>query len=47
MLTLFEDKEKQGWGESPPAWLYYLGTISLVCCSLWGCKDLDTTEQLN
>ena len=20
---------------------------SLVCCSLWGCKDSDTTEQLN
>ena len=20
---------------------------SLVCCSLWGCKELDTTEQLN
>ena len=23
------------------------GLGSLVCCSLWGCKDLDTTEQLN
>ena len=23
------------------------GQVSLVCCSLWGCKDLDTTEQLN
>ena len=20
---------------------------SLVCCSLWGCKELDTAEQLN
>ena len=20
---------------------------SLVCCSSWGCKELDTTEQLN
>ena len=20
---------------------------SLVCCSLWGCKESDTTEQLN
>ena len=20
---------------------------SLVCCSPWGCKELDTTEQLN
>ena len=23
------------------------GQGSLVCCSLWGCKELDTTEQLN
>ena len=23
------------------------GQGSLVCCSLWGCKDQDTTEQLN
>ena len=23
------------------------GQVSLVCCSLWGCKELDTTEQLN
>ena len=23
------------------------GQGSLVCCSLWGCKQLDTTEQLN
>ena len=21
--------------------------VSLECCSLWGCKELDTTEQLN
>ena len=20
---------------------------NLVCCSLWGCKELDTTERLN
>ena len=20
---------------------------SLMCCSLWGCKESDTTEQLN
>ena len=20
---------------------------ALVCCSRWGCKELDTTEQLN
>ena len=24
-----------------------IGRGSLVCCSPWGCKELDTTEQLN
>ena len=23
------------------------GQVSLVCCSPWGCKELDTAEQLN
>ena len=23
------------------------GQGSLVCCDSWGCKELDTTEQLN
>ena len=23
------------------------GEGSLACCSLWGCRELDTTEQLN
>ena len=23
------------------------GQGSLVCCSLWGCKELDTTDRLN
>ena len=23
------------------------GQGSLMCCSPWGCKELDTTEQLN
>ena len=23
------------------------GQGSLVCCSPWGCKELDTTKQLN
>ena len=23
------------------------GQGNLVCCSLWGCKELDTTERLN
>ena len=33
-----EDKEKQAWAEPPPAWLYYLGAMSLMCCSPWGRK---------
>ena len=24
-----------------------MGQGSLACCSLWGCKELDMTEQLN
>ena len=24
-----------------------LGQESLACCSPWGCKESDTTEQLN
>ena len=24
-----------------------VGQGGLVCCSSWGCKELDTTEQLN
>ena len=24
-----------------------VGQRSLVCCSLWGCKESDMTEQLN
>ena len=23
------------------------GQGGLVCCGLWGCKELDTTERLN
>jgi len=23
------------------------GQVSLVCCSLWSCKESDRTEQLN
>ena len=30
---------EQAWGEGE-------GQGSLVCCSPWGCKELDTTEQL-
>ena len=25
----------------------YLTTYALACCSPWGCKELDMTEQLN
>ena len=35
---------------SPPQWVNFwscCGQWSLVCCSLWGCKELDMTEWLN
>ena len=34
------DVSEQALGDSE-------GQGSLVCCSPWGCKELDTTEQLN
>ena len=37
-LNGHESKQASGDGE---------GQGSLVCCSPWGCKELDTTEQLN
>ena len=37
-LNEHELEQTQGDGE---------GRGSLVCCSLWGCKESDTTEQLN
>ena len=37
---LDEDKFKQALGVGDGQW-------SLVCCSPWGCKVLDTTEWLN
>ena len=33
-----EFKQTSGDGE---------GQGSMLCCSPWGCKELDTTEQLN
>ena len=33
------DKFEQALGDE--------GQGSLACCSLWGCKESDTTEQLN
>ena len=37
-LNGHEFEETQGDGE---------GQERLSCCSLWGCKESDTTEQLN
>ena len=37
-LNGHESEQAQGVGD---------GQGSLVCCSPWGCKELDTTEQLN
>ena len=47
------DDEMVGWPhrlnghefEQPPG--VGNGQGSLVCCSPWGCKELDVTEQLN
>ena len=40
---LWENMEGQGEGEGKPG----EGQGSLVCCSPWGCKELDTTWRLN
>ena len=37
-LNGYEFEQAPGDGE---------GQGSLVCCSLWGCKESDMTEQLN
>ena len=37
-LNGYEFEQAPGDGE---------GQGSLVCCSVWGCKELDTTERLN
>ena len=43
-----------GWMASPTQWTYVWanfgrrwGQRSLACCSSWGCKESDTSEQLN
>ena len=40
---LWESLEGQGEGEGKSG----EGQGSLACCSPWGCKELDTTWQLN
>ena len=37
-LSGHEFEETQGFGD---------GQRGLACCSSWGCKESDTTEQLN
>ena len=58
-LRVGEEEGDRGWGgwmasstEQTWVWAYLTpgdseGQGSLVCCSPWGCKKLDTTEQLN
>ena len=48
-----DDRGWYGWMESP-TWCEFEqalgigdGQGSLACCSPWGCKELDMTEQLN
>ena len=44
MVGLYHGLDGQGFG-----WTLGVagGQGGLVCCSSWGCKELDTTEQLN
>ena len=42
-FTQFTQSRTWVWENSRRQW----STGSLVCCSSWGCKELDTTEQLN
>ena len=50
-----DDKEWDGWMASPARWTrvwagsgsWTNGQRSLACCSPWGCKEWNTTEQLN
>ena len=41
------EDEMVGWHEFEQALGVADGQGSLVCCSPWGHKELDTTEQLN
>ena len=36
-----------GVGNGRKAWRAFLGCAGKCCCSPWGCKESDTTEQLN
>ena len=49
-----DDRGWDGWMASPTQWTWVWvnsgvgdGQGGLACCDSWGCKDLDTTEQLN
>ena len=49
-----DDRGWDGWMASPTQWVWvwvdsgsWWWTGGLVCCGSWGCKELDTTEQLN
>ena len=49
-----DDRGWDGWMASPTQWTWVWvnsgvsdGQGGLACCSSWGCKELDTTEQLN
>ena len=49
-----DDRGWDGWGASPTRWTWVWATLgvgdgqgSLACCSLWGRKELDSTERLN
>ena len=48
------EDEMVGWMASPTWWTWVWASSgsgdqqgSLVCCSLWGCRELDMTERLN
>ena len=47
-----DDRGWDGWMASPTQWTWVWANsgnwwLSLACCSPWGHKDSDTTEQLN
>ena len=56
-LTAGGERDNRGWDgwmASPTQWTWvwahsgsFDGQGNLVCCSPWGCKELDTTERLN
>ena len=48
------NRGRDGWMASPTQWTWvwassgkWWGQGDLACCSPWGCKELDMTEQLN